>query len=177
MSESLLYRRGNFNGTIDQMIVDALIEVQDAEIAFSPGFRWGTTLLPGDTITMEHVMDQTAITYGTATINELSGANIKVILEDIADNLYNPDPYYQQGGDMVRVGGLKYSLDLNAPHGKRISDMEVRGRKVDADKTYKVAGWASVQPQPNGKKQIWDIMTEYLRSKKRCASANPMCLS
>ena len=173
VSESLLYRRGNFNGTFDQMIVDALIEVQDAEIALSPGFRWGTTLLPGDAITVEHVMDQTAITYGAATINELSGADIKVILEDIADNLYNPDPYYQQGGDMVRVGGLKYSLDLNALHGKRISDMEVRGRKVDADKTYKVAGWASVQPQPNGKKQIWDIMTEYLRSKKTVRVGQP----
>jgi len=166
VTESLLYRRGNLNGTIDQMIVDGLLEVQDAEIAFSPGFRWGTTLLPGDTITMEHVMDQTAITYGTATLNEISGADIKVILEDIADNLYNPDPYYQQGGDMVRVGGLTYTLDLNASHGKRISDLEVRGRKLDANKKYKVAGWASVQPQPNGKKQIWDLMAEYLRSKK-----------
>ncbi|MEK7261645.1 MAG: 5'-nucleotidase C-terminal domain-containing protein, partial [Pseudomonadota bacterium] len=173
VSESLLYRRGNFNGTIDQMIVDALLEVQDAEIALSPGFRWGTTLLPGDTITMEHVMDQTAITYGTATLNEISGADIKVILEDIADNLYNPDPYYQQGGDMVRVGGLTYTLDLNAAHGKRISDLEVRGKKLDADKTYKVAGWASVQPQPDGKKQIWDIMTEYLRSKKTVRVGRP----
>jgi sulfur-oxidizing protein SoxB len=166
VSESLLYRRGNFNGTIDQMIVDALLEVQDAEIAFSPGFRWGTTLLPGDAITMEHVMDQTAITYGAATLNELTGAQIREILEDIADNLYNPDPYYQQGGDMVRVGGLTYTLDLNASHGRRISDLEVRGRKVDADKTYKVAGWASVQPQPEGKRQIWDLMAEYLRAKK-----------
>ncbi len=166
VSESLLYRRGNFNGTIDQMIVDALIEVQDAEIAFSPGFRWGSTLLPGDTITFEHVMDQTAITYGAATLNNLTGAQIKEILEDIADNLYNPDPYYQQGGDMVRVGGLTYTLDLGQAHGRRVSDMEVRGGKVDANKAYKVAGWASVQPQPNGKQQIWDVMSEYLRSKK-----------
>jgi sulfur-oxidizing protein SoxB len=166
VTESLLYRRGNLNGTIDQMIIDGLLEIQDAEIAFSPGFRWGTTLLPGDVITLEHVMDQTAITYGTATLNEISGADIKVILEDIADNLYNPDPYYQQGGDMVRVGGLTYTLDLNAGHGKRISDLEVRGKKLDAEKKYKVAGWASVQPQPEGKKQIWDLMVEYLRTKK-----------
>ena len=166
VTESLLYRRGNLNGTIDQMIVDGLMEMQNAEIAFSPGFRWGTTLLPGDTITFEHVMDQTAITYGTATLNEISGADIKVILEDIADNLYNPDPYYQQGGDMVRVGGLTYTLDLNQTHGKRISDLEVRGKRLDAGKKYKVAGWASVQPQPDGKKQIWDLMAEWLRSKK-----------
>ncbi len=166
VTESLLYRRGNFNGTIDQMIVDALMEAQNAEIAFSPGFRWGTTLLPGDAITFEHVMDQTAITYGTATLNDLSGEDIKTILEDIADNLFNPDPYYQQGGDMVRVGGLTYTLDLNQPLGKRISDMEVRGRKLDAGKKYKVAGWASVQPQPNGKKQIWDLMADWLRDKK-----------
>ncbi len=173
VTESLLYRRGNFNGTIDQMIVDALMEAQDAEIAFSPGFRWGTTLLPGDAITFEHVMDQTAITYGTATLNNLSGEDIKTILEDIADNLFNPDPYYQQGGDMVRVGGLTYTLDLNQPLGKRISDMEVRGGKVEAGKKYKVAGWASVQPNPNGKKQIWDLMADWLRDKKTVRVGQP----
>ncbi|TAM43843.1 MAG: thiosulfohydrolase SoxB [Gammaproteobacteria bacterium] len=173
VTESLLYRRGNFNGTIDQMIVDALMEAQDAEIAFSPGFRWGTTLLPGDAITFEHVMDQTAITYGTATLNNLSGEDIKTILEDIADNLFNPDPYYQQGGDMVRVGGLTYTLDLNQPLGKRISDMEVRGEKVEAGKKYKVAGWASVQPNPNGKKQIWDLMADWLRDKKTVRVGQP----
>jgi sulfur-oxidizing protein SoxB len=173
VTESLLYRRGNFNGTIDQMIVDALMEMQNAEIAFSPGFRWGTTLLPGDAITFEHVMDQTAITYGTATLNELSGEDIKTILEDIADNLFNPDPYYQQGGDMVRVGGLTYTLDLNQPLGKRISDMEIRGKKIEAGKKYKVAGWASVQPQPNGKKQIWDLMADWLRDKKTVRVGKP----
>jgi len=173
VTESLLYRRGNFNGTIDQMIVDVLMEAQDAEIAFSPGFRWGTTLLPGDAITFEHVMDQTAITYGTATLNNLSGEDIKTILEDIADNLFNPDPYYQQGGDMVRVGGLTYTLDLNQPLGKRISDMEVRGEKVEAGKKYKVAGWASVQPNPNGKKQIWDLMADWLRDKKTVRVGQP----
>ena len=166
VSESLLYRRGNFNGTFDQLIVEAMLAQQNAEIAFSPGFRWGVTLLPGDTITMDDLMTQTAITYGTATLNNISGEQIKVILEDIADNLYHPDPYYQQGGDMVRVGGLKYTLDLTQSHGKRIQDLEVRGKPLDARKNYKVAGWASVQPQPQGTKPIWDVVADYLRQKK-----------
>ena len=166
VSESLLYRRGNFNGTFDQLIVEAMLAQQDAEIAFSPGFRWGVTLLPGDPITMDDLMTQTAITYATATLNDISGEQIKVILEDIADNLYHPDPYYQQGGDMVRVGGLKYTLDLTQSHGKRIQDLEVRGKPLDARKTYKVAGWASVQPDPAGKKPIWDVVADYLRQKK-----------
>ncbi len=110
VTEGLLYRRGNFNGTFDQLILDALLADQGAQIAFSPGFRWGTTLLPGDAITLEHVMDQTAITYPFVTLSELTGAGIKAILEDIADNLFNPDPYLQQGGDMVRVGGMSYAL-------------------------------------------------------------------
>ncbi len=114
VSEGLLYRRGNFNGTLDQMILDALMEVKGAEIAFSPGFRWGTTILPGQAITFEHVMDQTAITYPYTTLSDLTGEAIKTILEDIADNLFNPDPYYQQGGDMVRVGGMTYTCDINA---------------------------------------------------------------
>ena len=166
VSESLLYRRGNFNGTFDQLIVEAMLAQQNAEIAFSPGFRWGVTLLPGDPITMDDLMTQTAITYGTATLNDISGEQIKVILEDIADNLYHPDPYYQQGGDMVRVGGLKYTLDLTQSHGKRIQDLEVRGKPLDARKNYKVAGWASVQPDPKGTKQIWDVVADYLRQKK-----------
>jgi len=166
VSESLLYRRGNFSGTFDQLIVDAMMEVQGAEMAFSPGFRWGTSLLPGDTITMEHLMDQTGITYGTATLNQLSGETIKIIMEDIADNLYHPDPYLQQGGDMVRVGGLTYTLDLTQSHGKRISDMAIGGKAVEAGKTYLVAGWASVQEQPAGLKQVWDVVAEYLRAKK-----------
>ena len=166
VTDSLLYRRGNFNGTFDQMICDAMLAVQGAEIAFSPGFRWGTTVLPGDAITMEHLMDQTAITYGTATLNELSGEQIKVILEDIADNLFNPDPYLQQGGDMVRVGGLTYTMDIKGTHGTRINDMAVNGKPLAADKKYKVAGWASVQEQPPGQKQIWDVVGEYLRNKK-----------
>jgi sulfur-oxidizing protein SoxB len=173
VTESLLYRRGNFNGTFDQLIVEAMIEVQGADMAFSPGFRWGTSLLPGDTITYEHLMDQTAITYGATTLNELSGEQIKVIMEDIADNLYHPDPYYQQGGDMVRVGGLTYTLDLTQSHGNRIQDIEVRGKPLEANKTYKVAGWASIQPQPDGKKQIWDVVGEYLRHKKAVSIKEP----
>ncbi|MDX5150859.1 MAG: thiosulfohydrolase SoxB [Acidiferrobacterales bacterium] len=166
VTESVLYRRGNFNGTFDQMILDAMMEVQDAEIAFSPGFRWGTSLLPGDPITMDRLMDQTAITYATSTLNHLSGNQIKVILEDIADNLFNEDPYYQQGGDMVRVGGLKYSIRPTAKIGSRIGDMTLNGDPIDPDKKYKVAGWASIQVQPEGKPQIWDTVSEYLRNKK-----------
>jgi sulfur-oxidizing protein SoxB len=172
VSEGLLYRRGNFNGTFDQLIVDALLAVQDAEIAFSPGFRWGTTVLPGDIIDMEHLMDQTAITYATATINHLSGEQMKVILEDIADNLFHPDPYYQQGGDMVRVGGLKYTLDLTQSHGNRIQDMALNGKPIVADKTYKVAGWASVQPQRDGR-PVWEVVAEYLRAKKSVRVGQP----
>jgi sulfur-oxidizing protein SoxB len=165
VTEELLYRRGNFNGTFDQLIAGALLAVQDAEIAFSPGFRWGTTLLPGDTITMEHLMDQTAITYPTATVNELTGEQIKIIMEDIADNLFHPDPYYQQGGDMVRVVGLRYTLDLTQSHGKRIQSMTVKDKPLDPQKIYKVAGWASVQQIEPGK-PVWDIVAEYLRDKK-----------
>ena len=166
VTDSLLYRRGNFNGTFDQLICDAMLAVQDAEIAFSPGFRWGTTLLPGAAITMDDLMTHTAITYATATLNDLSGEMIKVILEDIADNLYNPDPYYQQGGDMVRVAGLTYTMDLSQSHGKRIQSIEVRGKPLAANKTYKVAGWASVQENPAGTRPIWEVVAEYLRAKK-----------
>jgi len=170
ITESLLFRRGNFGGTFDQLIVDGLLALQDAEIALSPGFRWGTTLLPGDLITMEDLMTQTAITYPTVTLNYIDGAQIKAILEDIADNLYNPDPYYQQGGDMVRVGGLTYSMDVNASIGKRIDDLRVRGKPLDPYKKYKVAGWASVQEHPAGTRPIWDLMAEYLRSMKSVAA-------
>ena len=164
----LLYRRGNFNGTFDQLILDAMLQVQGAEIAFSPGFRWGVTVLPGEAITLDHVMTQTAITYPTATLNEFTGTQIKAILEDVADNLFNPDPYYQQGGDMVRVGGMKYTFDPAAEMGKRISAMELGGKPVDPDKKYKVAGWASVA-QPLEGKPIWDVVAEYLRDKKTVA--------
>jgi sulfur-oxidizing protein SoxB len=165
VTEGLLYRRGNFNGTFDQLICDALMAVKGADIAFSPGFRWGTSLLPGQDILMEHVLDQTAITYGASTLTEMSGEMIKTVLEDVADNLFNPDPYLQQGGDMVRVGGLSYAIDPNAPMGKRISDMTLKGKPIEADKTYKVAGWASVQEGVTGE-PVWDVVARYLRNQK-----------
>lgn len=164
--DEVLYRRGNFNGSFDQLICNALMERLDAPIAFSPGFRWGTSLLPGQPITFEHVADQTAITYGTVTRNELSGETIKTILEDVADNLFNPDPYYQQGGDMVRVGGLKFSFDPTAKMGERVSDLELAGSPLDMSKNYPVAGWASVQENVPANKQIWEVVADYLRDKK-----------
>jgi len=165
VTEGLLYRRGNFNGTFDQLILDALMAVRGAEIAFSPGFRWGTSLLPGQPILMEHVLDQTAITYPATTVNDLSGEMIKTILEDVADNLFNPDPYMQQGGDMVRVGGLQYALDPIAKMGSRISDMRLNGKPIEASKTYKVAGWASVQEGVQGE-PVWDVVAKYLRDQR-----------
>jgi S-sulfosulfanyl-L-cysteine sulfohydrolase len=165
VSEGLLYRRGNFNGTFDQMILDALMEVKGAEIAFSPGFRWGTTILPNQAITLEHVMDQTAITYPYTAVNELTGENIKDILEDICDNLFNPDPYYQQGGDMVRVGGMQFTCDPRQKIGKRISHMTLKGRAIEAGRKYKVASWAPVAEGATGE-PVWDIVVKYLRDKK-----------
>jgi sulfur-oxidizing protein SoxB len=165
VSEGLLYRRGNFNGSWDQLILDAIMEVQGADIGFSPGFRWGTTILPGQAITFEHLMDQTAITYPNATLTEMSGEQIKTILEDVGDNLFNPDPYYQQGGDMVRVGGLEYTCDPNAKIGNRIQDMRLKGKPLDAAKTYKVAGWAPVAEGAKGE-PVWDVVARYLRDKK-----------
>lgn len=164
--DEVLYRRGNFNGTFDQLICNALMERLDTPIAFSPGFRWGTSLLPGQPITFEHVADQTAITYGTVTRNELTGEAIKTILEDVADNLFNPDPYYQQGGDMVRVGGLKFSFDPTAKMGERVSELELAGSALDMTKKYPVAGWASVQETVPENKQIWEVVAGYLRDKK-----------
>ncbi len=164
-TQTTLYRRGNFSGTFDQLICDALIAVQNADIAFSPGFRWGTSLLPGDAITMERLMDQTGITYATATLTQMSGEQIKLIMEDVADNLFNPDPYYQMGGDMVRVGGLRYAIDPTQKIGQRISGLELGGKPLDPGKSYLVAGWASVNPQPEGK-QVWDVVAEYLRDIK-----------
>ena len=168
VTEGLLYRRGSFNGTADQLILDGLMAEKNAEIAFSPGFRWGTTLLPGQAITFEHLMDQTAITYPYVTVNELTGETIKTILEDVADNLFNPDPYYQQGGDMVRVGGLRYSIAPKAQMGSRITSMTLRSKPIDAAKKYKVAGWAPVSEEAKaaGGEPIWDVMTRYLKAQK-----------
>jgi sulfur-oxidizing protein SoxB len=165
VTEGLLYRRGNFSGSFDQLIVEAMLAVKGAEIAFSPGFRWGTTVPAGDAITMEHVLDQTAITYPECTLNELSGEQIKAILEDVCDNLFNPDPYLQQGGDMVRVGGLSFACTPGAGMGSRISDLRHRGAPLDANRRYKVAGWASVQERPAGE-PIWEVVATYLRDRK-----------
>jgi S-sulfosulfanyl-L-cysteine sulfohydrolase len=170
VSDGLLYRRGNFNGTWDQLILDALMDVKGAEIAFSPGFRWGTSLLPGQAITRELMMDQLAITYPQTTLTQMSGETIKTILEDVADNLFNPDPYYQQGGDMVRVGGLAYTCTPNEKAGARISDLRLNGRPLAADKTYKVAGWAPVAEGAGGSAKgepIWDVVEAYLRDHRR----------
>jgi sulfur-oxidizing protein SoxB len=168
VTEALLYRRGNFNGSFDQLILDALMAEKNAEIAFSPGFRFGTTLLPGDSITMEQLMNQTAITYPYVTLNELSGESIKMILEDVADNLFNPDPYYQQGGDMVRVGGLQYACDPSAKMGARISQLALRGKPLDADRKYKVAGWAPVSEEARAatNEPVWEVVARYLRAQK-----------
>jgi len=165
VTEGLLYRRGNFNGTSDQLIIDAMMQVKGAEIAFSPGFRWGSSLLPGEAITFEHVMDQTAITYPYSTLSDISGEQIKVILEDVCDNLFNPDPYYQQGGDMVRVGGMTYTCAPNAKMGARISDMRLNGKPMEAGKAYKVAGWAPVAEGASGE-PIWEVVAGYLRAQK-----------
>lgn len=167
-TQGLLYRRGNFNGSFDQLIVDALMEVKGAQIAFSPGFRWGTTLLPDSPILMEHLMDQTATTYSYTTLTEMNGETIKTIMEDVADNLFNPDPYYQQGGDMVRVGGMTYSIEPNAKMGSRIQDMRLDGKPLEAGKTYKVAGWAPVAEGAKGE-PVWDVVGTWLRDKKTVA--------
>ena len=166
ITDGLLYRRGNFNGSWDQLLCDALMDVQGADIAFSPGFRWGTSLLPGQAITRELMMDQVAITYPYATVTPMSGEMIKTILEDVADNLFNPDPYYQQGGDMVRVGGLQYSLTPGEKMGSRIGDMRLRGQLIEAGKTYKVAGWAPVAEEASkaGHKPVWDVVETWLKS-------------
>ena len=168
ITEGSLYRRGNFNGTGDQLLLDALMDVQGAEIAFSPGFRWGTSLLAGQVITREWLMDMTATTYSFATVSELTGDTIKTILEDVADNLFNPDPYYQQGGDMVRVGGLQYSCNPMASMGQRIDDMRLNGKPLEASRKYKVAGWAPVAEEARtapGNKPVWDVVEQWLKAR------------
>ena len=165
-TEGTLYRRGNFNGTGDQLIIDALMDVQGAEIAFSPGFRWGTSLLPGQAITREWLMDMTATTYSYATVTEMTGETIKTVLEDVCDNLFNPDPYYQQGGDMVRVGGLQYTCTPGAAMGGRIDDMRLNGKPIDANRKYRVAGWAPVAEEASkaGNPPVWDLVETWLKA-------------
>jgi len=167
-SEALLYRRGNFNGTYDQLLLDALMAEKNAQIAFSPGFRWGTTLLPGEVVRYEQLLDVTAITYPYVTVSALRGDTIKTILEDVADNLFNPDPYYQQGGDMVRVGGMRYAIEPAAAIGRRITRMEIDGKPIDPARTYKVAGWAPVAEEARaaGGEPVWDVVARYLRAQK-----------
>jgi sulfur-oxidizing protein SoxB len=171
MTDDLLYRRGNFNGSVDQLICEALMDELDAPIALSPGFRWGTTLLPGTAITMEDLMAQVAITYPAVTLTEMSGEFLKRVLEDVADNLFHPDPYYQQGGDMVRSGGLHYAIAPLAQAGSRISELTLNGKSIDANKTYKVAGWASVQ-QVEGE-PIWDVVARWLKAQGRVQGVQP----
>ncbi|MCU7849863.1 MAG: thiosulfohydrolase SoxB [Candidatus Thiodiazotropha sp. (ex Lucinoma kastoroae)] len=166
VTEETLFRRGNFNGTFDQVICDALTTVNDAQISLSPGFRWGTTVLPGQKITMDNVMDQTCITYPETYRREMKGSGIKAILEDVSDNLFNKDPYYQQGGDMVRVGGLDYVCEPGAGFGKRVTNMTLDdGTKIDANKSYMVSGWATVGSKSPGE-PIWDVVAKYLRDQK-----------
>ncbi|MBG7602191.1 MAG: thiosulfohydrolase SoxB [Gammaproteobacteria bacterium] len=166
VAEETLFRRGNFNGTFDQVICNALTTVNDAQISLSPGFRWGTTVLPGQKITMDHVMDQTCITYPETYRREMKGSEIKAILEDVCDNLFNADPYYQQGGDMVRLGGLDYVCDPTAGMGKRIQNMTLDdGTAIDAEKSYMVAGWATVGSKSPGR-PIWEVVADYLRDQK-----------
>ncbi len=164
VTEQLLYRRGNFNGTFDQLICNALREQNDAQIALSPGFRWGTTLLPGQPITLEAVLNQTCITYPETYVRNLSGQAIKTLLEEVGDNLFNNDPYLQQGGDMVRTGGLNYVCDPTQAIHKRISNLTLDdGTALDMNKQYKVTGWATVANQSSGK-PIWEVVVDYLRA-------------
>ena len=167
ITEGLLYRRGNFNGTGDQLIVDALMDVQGADLAFSPGFRWGTSLLPGQAITREWVMDMTATTYSWATLTDMKGEMVKTIMEDVADNLFNPDPYYQQGGDMVRVGGMTYDFNPLESMGRRVSNMRLKGELIDPNKVYKVAGWAPVSEEAAkaGHPMVWDVVEQWLKGR------------
>lgn len=163
-TESLLYRRGNFNGTWDDLICDAILSERDAQIALSPGVRWGASLMPGDAIRREDIHNATSMTYGAVYRNEMTGETLKTVLEDVADNIFNPDPYYQQGGDMVRVGGLSYAIDITKPIGQRISDMSLiaTGETIEASKSYTVAGWASVNEGTEGP-QIWDVVEAHIR--------------
>jgi S-sulfosulfanyl-L-cysteine sulfohydrolase len=164
-ADRLLYRRGNFNGTVDQLLCDALRGELNAEIALSPGFRWGTSVLPGQPVTMEDVLAETATTYSETYVQSMTGGQIKDILEDVCDNIFNADPYYQQGGDMVRVGGFAYTCTPAESVGHRISDLKLdNGRAVEAGKNYKVAGWASVNEQKGI--PVWDVLAKHLRSGK-----------
>jgi sulfur-oxidizing protein SoxB len=165
VSESLMWRRGNFNGGFDEVVLEALLKHYDAQVAFSPGFRWGVTVLPGDPITLEEVYSHTALTYPNTWSREMTGAEIKTVMEDVADNLFNKDPYYRQGGDMVRVGGVTYTIEPGAGMGKRITDLRVGGKPMDPNKRYRVAGWASMM-EVDGP-PVFEVVTDYLRKVKQ----------
>ncbi|MCB8823494.1 thiosulfohydrolase SoxB [Microvirga rosea] len=169
-TETLLYRRGNFNGTLDDVICEALLSERDAEIALSPGFRWGTSLLPGQEITREDIYNATAMTYPAAYRMTMTGGRLKEILEDVADNLFNPDPYYQQGGDMVRAGGVSYTIDVAKPIGDRISDLKLlrTGQLLEQAKEYTVAGWASINENTEGP-PVWDVVMNHVQKRKTVA--------
>ncbi len=173
-SNSLLFRRDSFSGTLDAVICDALRAERDAEIAFSPGFRWGPTLMPGDPITWDDIYNATAITYPAVYRLRLTGAQIKAILEDVADNLFNPDPYYQQGGDMVRVGGLRYRIAVRAPMGERIKALThlATGEPIEAQRQYVVAGWGSVNPDVEGP-AVWDLVARHLGARSTIEATPP----
>jgi len=162
VSESLLYRRGNFNGTFDEVILDALLKRADAEVAFSPGFRWGVTLVPGQAITLEDVYSHTALTYANTWTREMTGREIVALMEDVADNLFHPDPYYRQGGDMVRVGGLTYAIEPRRTIGRRIQDVRIGGRSLEPGRRYKTTGWASLGEAEGP--PAWDVVADHLRA-------------
>ena len=166
-TKTTLYRRGNFNGTWDDLICQAIIEERGADIALSPGFRWGPSLLPESDITREDIFSATAMSYPKVYLTEMTGETLKLILEDVADNLFNSDPYYQQGGDMVRVGGMGYRIEVNKPQGSRISEMTMlkSGNKIESNKLYKVGGWASINENTEGP-AVWSILEDYIKGRK-----------
>ncbi|HRP77366.1 MAG TPA: thiosulfohydrolase SoxB, partial [Rhodocyclaceae bacterium] len=165
VSDTLLYRRGNFNGTMDEILLDSMLKHYDAQVAFSPGVRWGISILPGDPITLEDVYSHTALTYPNTWSREMTGAEIKTIMEDVADNLFNKDPYYRQGGDMVRVGGVSYTIHPERNVGQRITDLQIGGTPMNPDTRYKAAGWASMM-EVDGP-PIFDVVADHLRSVKQ----------
>jgi len=171
--DTLLYRRGNFNGTWDDLICDALLSEREADIALSPGVRWGPSILPGQDITREDIFNVTSMTYPEAYRTEMTGEFLHIVLEDVADNLFNPNPYYQQGGDMVRTGGLGYRIDVTQPQGSRITELTLlkTGERIDPAKSYQVAGWASVNEGTEGP-PIWDVVENHIR-KQGTVSLDP----
>ncbi|WP_026148239.1 thiosulfohydrolase SoxB [Thioalkalivibrio sp. HL-Eb18] len=172
VTDGVLYRRGNFNGTFDEVILDALREKLDAEVALSPGFRWGVSVLPGQPITFEEVMSQTVTTYSEVQRNEMTGEQLKNTLEDVANSIFNANPYHHRGGDMVRTGGIKYTIDPHESMGSRISDLEINGEPIDMDKNYVVAGWANVH-EPLDSEPVWELVADYLREKGTVEVSKP----